>query len=1076
MSANPQPDTSDRGIIAALHRQLGIRFGTRFGLMLLLLALLCVLFWTGSRYPALNEKLMMSGAIQLEDPLSFEAKYPLTEAMSIPERVFYSTLNWINTNKKGMTFGILFAAAFMTTLGYLRRRSLASGFANSVLGLFLGAPLGVCANCAAPIGRGLYASGMRAETALSAMVASPTLNFVVLTMLLALVPFYMVVIKVALSLVVILAVVPLLCRLLPAAQQAEVSAATASVPPSWSAAELAAGDLEAGAPHREGLIRAFWEVIKAYLGNLWYIVRMTVPLMLAAGFLGALVGTLLPSEMITTLPFGLGILLLVALVGLFMPVPIGFDVVMCGVLIASGLAQGYVMALLMTLGSFSIYSFFIINQMLGLRIAALLGGIIASLGILAGLGAQSYHNWQSQRALEMLLQSAAPQAVQPAATESPSAGLSDSLFWSAAQAATLEADPLPQVTSADSSAIQITTTPFAPRSAAAETLFTRAEAREFGIDKPLEFSMRDMWPPFWEGRSLSSGDIDGDGDIDLAVASTEAGLYLYSNDGQGQFSRVDLDLGPLADLQVFNAVLVDIDNDGWLDLFLASYLKGNFWWRNHGGAFGTTPLSPVQNQAETPLSMALSFADLDGDGYLDLGLGNWAAGWYRRIPGEESRNRVVFNPDGALSGQSFHELPGIPGETLSLLFSDFDGDGAQDLIVGNDFDIPDYFYRGDGQGGLQMLTQPEGLIPHTTTTTMAVSVADLFNDGRPEIYLAQIAGRSSGVSERLKMQPLALYCDAIQDAQARATCQQNMAIKDWYKSGNRFDPSYAGRCQTLAERNRDVCKAMLIKDLAIQKRDASLCTLIPAPQVVPRAYCDLHFKPSRQPLAEEIALSHPQILRANVLLDWQGTAYADTAAAHGLEVGGWSWDTKVADFDQDGWQDLYIVNGTWVPNEVSPSNLFFHNMGDGSFREASAEMGLEDYLMTAAATQFDMDGDGDLDLLAHPVNGPLTLWRNNGQQPGLVVQLEDHRGNRAAIGARVTLEMAPGSAMGATQTREIQLGGGFMSFDAARVHFGLGQSGAAQGLRIRWPDGEETHLQGPLVPGQLYHIRRQSAQ
>ena len=52
MSANPQPDTSDRGVIATLHRQLGIRFGTRFVLMLLLLALLCVLFWTGSRYPA----------------------------------------------------------------------------------------------------------------------------------------------------------------------------------------------------------------------------------------------------------------------------------------------------------------------------------------------------------------------------------------------------------------------------------------------------------------------------------------------------------------------------------------------------------------------------------------------------------------------------------------------------------------------------------------------------------------------------------------------------------------------------------------------------------------------------------------------------------------------------------------------------------------------------------------------------------------------------------------------------------------------------------------------------------------
>ena len=262
---------------------------------------------------------------------------------------------------------------------------------------------------------------------------------------------------------------------------------------------------------------------------------------------------------------------------------------------------------------------------------------------------------------------------------------------------------------------------------------------------------------------------------------------------------------------------------------------------------------------------------------------------------------------------------------------------------------------------------------------------------------------------------------------------------------------------------------MLIKDLAIQKRDASLCALIPAPQVVPRAYCDVHFKPSRHPLAEEIALSHPQILRANVLLEQQGTVYADTAAAHGLEVGGWSWDTKLADFDQDGWLDLYIVNGTWVPNEVSPSNLFFHNMGDGTFREASGEMGLEDYLMTAAASQFDMDGDGDLDLVTHPVNGPLVLFRNNSQGRGLVFELQDLRGNRKAIGARLTLEMADGS----RQTREIQLGGGFMSFDAPRVHFGLGETGEVQGLRIRWPDGEETHLQGGLQSGYIYQITRQ---
>ena len=69
----------------------------------------------------------------------------------------------------------------------------------------MGAPLGVCVNCAAPIAKGMYAGGARAESTLSAMVASPTLNVIVLTMLFSILPFYMAVMKIALSLFVILA-------------------------------------------------------------------------------------------------------------------------------------------------------------------------------------------------------------------------------------------------------------------------------------------------------------------------------------------------------------------------------------------------------------------------------------------------------------------------------------------------------------------------------------------------------------------------------------------------------------------------------------------------------------------------------------------------------------------------------------------------------------------------------------------------------------------------------------------------------------------------------------------------------
>ena len=1014
----------------------------RFLLAALIVAVLAYLFWTGSRYPALDEKAMMSGAIQLEDSLSFEAKFPVTEDMSIAQRIFWSTFNWVNTNKKGMTFGVLFAAAFLTAAAYIRQRSFKGGFANSALGLAIGTPLGVCVNCAAPIARGMYSAGLRAETTLSAMIASPTLNIVVLTMLFSLLPMYMALMKIGLSLLIILVLVPLICRTLTVRE----------IPPQtpgqtfWSNAELPGSE----PPAAESIFAAIRGVTVTYLRNLWYIIKLTVPLMLIAGFVGTVAATLLPQDMILGLSFSLFALLVVALVGVFLPVPIAFDVVVAGALLGLGLSHGYVMALLFTLGSFSIYSFFIVAQSIGLRAAFMIGATVAVLGALAGGAAEYYHRWQSERALEMLLQES--RATPPAP-------------WGAAYAA--GADPW-QVTSDDAARISISAKALELPSPAAESGFTRMEAAEVGIDKPLEFSFRDMWPPFWEGRSVSTGDIDRDGDLDLVIASTEQALYIYENDGSGRFSRLDLDLGPLAAKHVFNAALADMNNDGWPDLFLASYLDGNWLWLNDGGTFGPVPPRQVPNREAAILSLALSFADADGNGLLDVALGNWAAGWYRRIPGEESRNRILWN-DGNALGDRFTDLPGIPGETLSILFTDMDRNGTMDLIVGNDFEIPDYFYSGDGAGTFDMIDHASGRIPHTTTTTMAIKTGDLANDGSAEIYLAQIAGRSSGISRTLKMQDLGQYCTGIADMTAKATCEKNMAIKRWYRSGNNFDPTYAGKCAALTGRDKDECRAMLVKDLAIQRRDPALCELIPAAQKIPRAYCDIHFKPGREITEMEAAQSHQQILRSNVLLEPSGTTYSDTAKPRGLDVGGWSWDTKFEDFDLDGDLDVYIVNGTWVPNEVSPSNLYFVNDGTGAFTEASGPQGLEDYLMTAAATAFDADNDGDLDMVTHPVNGPLIFFRNNAQHQALVIELQDEAGNRDGIGALITVT----DTTGRRQTRELQLGGGFMSFDAPRAHFGLGDQPEATGATVRWADGSETVIDGPLPVGRVYRITRQ---
>jgi len=152
----------------------------RLAMSMSLLVLIAIIFWTQSRFPDLDDKALMGGGIMLEDLLSFEASIPINPADPIVKRIFYTTYNWIITNQRGMTFGILFGAAFLTMLRYLPRRSLRNGFANAMMGFFIGAPLGVCVNCAAPIARGMFSGGARLETTLAVIIASPTFNVVVL--------------------------------------------------------------------------------------------------------------------------------------------------------------------------------------------------------------------------------------------------------------------------------------------------------------------------------------------------------------------------------------------------------------------------------------------------------------------------------------------------------------------------------------------------------------------------------------------------------------------------------------------------------------------------------------------------------------------------------------------------------------------------------------------------------------------------------------------------------------------------------------------------------------------------------
>ena len=533
----------------------------------------------------------------------------------------------------------------------------------------------------------------------------------------------------------------------------------------------------------------------------------------------------------------------------------------------------------------------------------------------------------------------------------------------------------------------------------------------------------------------------------LAAGGKPAGLFRDVTKTSGVKMAVGSDLMRLKLIatMVGGCAIGDYDGDGRPDLYVtnsvARWGKANAdhcgrLFRNVGGRFEeTTSTSGIR---ACGLGMGAFWADLDGDGRLDLYLTNVGpnAVWWNRGDGtfEESRGTGLEDPLFSVGAG----------------FLDYDGDGRLDVAVANYLDStpewevaqpqfelrvpedyrgqPSHLYRNEGGRRFRDVTEAAGLAwPPADTKTLSVAVLDYDADGRPDLYF---------VNDRVVNR---LFRNA---------------------GGGRFEEVTAETgAGVLGDRPR-AGMGVAVGDPFGGGRDSLFVTNFGA---------------------EENSLYR------NV----EGALFEDAGAASGAARIGFPnvrWGTHFADFDNDGWPDLYAAGGHLAPRIVrmlghyrggeaayveagdrafAQKTVVLRNLGEGRFVEWPDTGDLGKLRMSARGTAVaDLDGDGALDLVVVDIDGPVRILRNAlPAEHWIAIEPRASPGDsRSVLETRVAV-----TAGGRTQVQTYRVTPSYASGSLVPLHFGLGAAETAD-VEVRWPGGERQGFPAVAADG-AYAIR-----
>jgi enediyne biosynthesis protein E4 len=523
----------------------------------------------------------------------------------------------------------------------------------------------------------------------------------------------------------------------------------------------------------------------------------------------------------------------------------------------------------------------------------------------------------------------------------------------------------------------------------------------------------------------------------------------------------------------------DVNGDGLPDLYFSGNMVPNKLYINKGG-LKFEDVTEKAGVAGRPngWNTGVNMVDINGDGRLDIYLC-----YSGDLPPDLRRNELyINNGDGTFTERAAEYGLDDPANTTHALFFDYDGDGDLDCYLLNhstaeyqNFDASfvknmkdefagDKLLRNDG-GKFVDVTEAAGLKNNPLGFGLGVAASDLDGDGWIDLYIS------------------------------------NDYIEEDYLYINNGDGTFT---EELRSRIGHIPHFSMGSDIADFNNDGlpDILALDMLPEDNRRQ--KLLFGPDSYEKFQSMLRNgfYHQIMRNMLQLNNGDGTFSEIGQLAGVSNTDWSWAALFADFDNDGYKDLFISNGylrdytnrdfmnfyaserikeaqgqTSAPlmeiiskmESTKTHNYIFRNNGDLTFSNKVKDWGFADPLLTNGAVYADLDMDGDLELILNNVNEKAVIYENTAKGNYLKVNLTGEGMNRNGIGAKVSVYFN-----GQMGFQEYMPARGFQSSMQGPLHFGLGEAQTADSVVVVWPSRKKQTLRN-IPAGQTVNVNEAEA-